>query len=73
LLEHTSSALLAYWAPCYEVDDLSVVYAVVEVHLVQVGSGLSGGAVLTVVNVAYRSSPPRAPGKMLEAGRVKML
>jgi hypothetical protein len=52
LLEHTSSVLLAYWASCYDVDDLYVVYAVAGVHLVQVGSCLSDGAVLAVVNVA---------------------
>jgi hypothetical protein len=49
------SVLLAYWASCYEVyevDDLSVVYAVAGVHLVQVGSSLSNGPLLTVVDVA---------------------
>jgi hypothetical protein len=52
LLEHTSSILLAYWASRYEVDDLSVVYAVAGARPVQVGSGLSDGAVLAVVDVA---------------------
>jgi hypothetical protein len=52
LVEHTSGVLLAYGASCHEVNDLSVVYAVARVELVQVGSSLSGGAVLAVVDVA---------------------
>jgi hypothetical protein len=52
LVEHTSGVLLAYGASCHEVDNLSVVYAVARVELVQVGSSLSGGAVLAVVDVA---------------------
>jgi hypothetical protein len=52
LVEHTSSVLLEYGASCHEVDDLSVGYAVARVELVQVGSSLSAGAVLTVVDMA---------------------
>jgi hypothetical protein len=53
-LRHTdgSVVVLAYGASCYEVDDLSVVYAAAGVHLVQVSSGLSDGAVLAVVDEA---------------------